>query len=144
MSLHTDGYLLPAPSLETLADMDAPILWDAQLDSKGNLYLGTGNEGVIFKVEANGEVTTVFEPNRLMARSIAIDDRDQVYVSVSPDGMLYRISRDGDVDVFLKLPDQYVWDMVFSDDILYVATGSHGIIYRINTRSKTPEAEVFF
>ena len=144
VSLHTDGYLLPAPSLETLADMDAPILWDAQLDSKGNLYLGTGNEGVIFKVEANGEVTTVFEPNRLMARSIAIDDRDQVYVSVSPDGMLYRISRDGDVDVFLKLPDQYVWDMVFSDDILYVATGSHGIIYRINTRSKTPEAEVFF
>ena len=144
VSLHTDGYLLPAPSLETLAEIDAPILWDVELDSKGNLYLGTGNEGAIYKVGTDGEVTTVFEPNRLMSRAIAIDSRDQVYVSVSPDGMLYRISRDGDVDVFLKLPDEYVWDMVFSGDELYVATGSHGKIYRIDTRSKSPEAEVFF
>jgi hypothetical protein len=144
VSLHADGYLIPAPSLETFTDIDAPILWDAQLDSKGNLFLGTGNSGVIYKVGVNGDVTNAFEPNRLMARSIAIDSRDQVYVSVSPDGMLYRISRDGDVDVFLKLPDEYVWDMVFDGDELYVATGSHGIIYRINTRSKSPEAEVFF
>ena len=145
VSLHTDGYLLPAPSLELLTEIDAPILWDAQLDSKGNLYLGTGNEGVIYKVDSDGEVTAVFEPNRLMSRAIAIDDKDQVYVSVSPDGTLYRISKAGDVEVFLKLPGDYVWDMVFSEDgDLYVATGSKGIIYRIDVGARKPEVEEFF
>ncbi len=145
VSLHTDGYLLPAPSLEMLAEIDAPILWDAQMDSKGNLYLGTGNEGEIFKVSSDGEVESVFEPNRLMSRAIAIDKKDQVYVSVSPDGTLYRITKTGDVEVFLKLPGDYVWDMVFGEDgDLYVATGSHGIIYRIDVGSKDPEAEEFF
>lgn len=145
ISLHTDGYLMPAPALEIFAEIDAPILWDARFDSKGNLYLGTGNQGIIYKVNPDGEVTNVFEPNRLMTRALAVDGRDQVYVSVSPDGTLYRISRDGEVKVFLKLPDDYVWDMEFGpDDQLYVASGSHGIIYRIDTRAKSPEAEVFF
>ncbi|MCZ6675006.1 MAG: hypothetical protein O7C75_18905, partial [Verrucomicrobia bacterium] len=145
VSLHTNGYLLPAPALETVADLDAPILWDALTDSKGNLYLGTGNQGVLYKVSSDGELTTVFEPNRLMARAIAIDSRDQLYVSVSPDGTLYRISRDGSIEVFLKLPEEYIWDLQFGDDDeLYVASGSKGIVYKIDTRAKSPEAEVFF
>jgi sugar lactone lactonase YvrE len=145
ISLHTDGYLLSAPALETLAELDAPILWDAQTDSKGNLYVGTGNQGVIYKVSPDGEVETVFESNRLMARALVVDRRDRLYVSVSPDGTIYRISKNGVVEVFLKMPDEYVWDLVFGeDDELYVASGSHGIIYRIDTGAKTPEAEVFF
>ena len=145
ISLHSDGYLLAAPALETLAELDAPILWDAQSDSKGNLYVGTGNQGVVYKVDPEGEVTTIFEPNRLMTRALALDDKDQLYVSVSPDGTLYRISREGAVEVVLKLPDDYIWDLLFGEDhMLYVASGSHGIIYRIDTRAKNPEAEVFF
>ena len=113
ISLHTDGYLLAAPALETLAELDAPILWDAVVDSKGNLYVGTGNQGAVFKVTPEGESETVFEPNRLMTRAIALDSRDQLYVAVSPDGTLYRVNRDGGVEIFLKLEDEYVWDMVF-------------------------------
>ena len=143
ISLHTDGYLLSAPALESFAELDAPILWDAQTDSKGNLYVGTGNQGVIYKVSPGGEVETVFEPNRLMARALVVDSRDRLYVAVSPDGTIYRISKAGVVEVFLKMPDEYVWDLEFGeDDALYVASGSHGIIYRIDTGAKTPEAEV--
>lgn len=145
ISLHTDGYLLAAPALETLAELDAPILWDAVVDSKGNLYVGTGNQGAVFKVTPEGESETVFEPNRLMTRAIALDSRDQLYVAVSPDGTLYRVNRDGGVEIFLKLEDEYVWDMVFGEDgNLYLATGSKGKIYRIDTGDKDPEAEVFF
>ena len=145
ISLHTDGYLLAAPALETLAELDAPILWDAVVDSKGNLYVGTGNQGAVYKVTPDGESEKVFEPNRLMTRAIAIDKRDLLYVAVSPDGTIYRINRDGAVEVYLKLDDEYVWDMVFgADGDLYVATGSKGKIYRIDVGEDDPEAEMFF
>jgi hypothetical protein len=145
VSLHSDGYLLAAPALESLAEIDSPILWDAQPDSKGNLYVGTGNQGVVYKVDSDGEVTKVFEPNRLMTRALALDSKDRLYVAVSPDGTIYRVGRDGKVEVFLKLEDDYVWDLEFGKDgMLYVATGSHGMIYRIDTGAKKPEAEAFF
>lgn len=145
ISLNSGGYLQAAPALETLADINAPILWDAVVDSKGNLYVGTGNQGVVYKVDTEGTVETLFEPNRLMTRALALDSRNRLYVSVSPDGTLYRIDGEGRVEVYLKLEDDYVWDMVFGDnDHLYVATGSHGKIYRINTRARSPEAEEFF
>lgn len=145
VSLHSDGYLLPAPALEELVTLDAPILWDAETDSKGNLYVGSGNEGTIYKVTPEGEVTELFTPNRLMSRAIAIDSKDNVYVAVSPSGSLYRINKDGDVSVFIELPCEYVWDMVFADkDVLYLATGNSGIIYKLNTRSKNPEMEIYF
>lgn len=145
ISLHTDGYLLAAPALETLVELDAPILWDAVVDSKGNLFVGTGNQGAVYKVTPEGESETIFEPNRLMTRAIALDDRDQLFVAVSPDGTLYKVNRDGGVEVFLRLEDEYVWDMVFSEDgDLYLATGTKGKIYRIDTGDDEPEPEVFF
>ncbi|MBH55313.1 MAG: hypothetical protein CMI18_13350 [Opitutaceae bacterium] len=145
VSLHTDGYLHSAPAIEPFADLDDPILWDAVLDSKGNLYVGTGNQGVVYRISSDGEVIKLFEPNRLMTRALAVDSKGQLYVSVSPDGTIYKISEDGDVEVFLKLPADYVWDLEFGEkDLLFAATGSKGVIYQINTRDREPEAEKFF
>ncbi len=145
ISLHSNGYLLAPPKLTQFADVDAPILWVAEMDSEGNLYVGTGNEGTIYKVDSEGEVTEVFKPNRLMSRALAIDSKDQLYVAISPEGGLYRISNDGTVEVFLSIPDAYVWDILVDEkDVLYIASGSHGIIYKVDSRSEEPEAEVFF
>lgn len=145
ISLHSDGYLLAAPKLTPFAEIDAPILWAAEMDSKGNLYVGTGNEGTIYKVDAEGTVTEVFKPNRLMSRAMAIDSQDQLYVAVSPEGGLYRISREGTVEFFLSIPDAYVWDiLVDEEDVLHIASGPHGVVYKVDTRGNEPEAEVFF
>ena len=145
ISLHSDGYLLAAPKLTPFAEIDAPILWAAELDSEGNLYVGTGNEGTIFKVDVEGTVTEVFKPNRLMSRAMAIDSRDQLYVAVSPEGGLYRISGNGTVEVYLSIPDAYVWDILIDEeDVLYLASGPHGVVYKVDTRGNEPEAKVFF
>ncbi len=145
VSLHSDGYLLSAPALDEVASIDAPILWDAEVDSKGNLYVGTGNEGTIYKVSPEGEVSELFTPNRLMSRALAIDSKDNVYVAVSPEGALYRINKDGEVSVFIELPCEYVWDMVFGEnDLLYLATGNDGIVYQLDVRDKEPELVEYF
>lgn len=145
ISLHSDGYLLAAPKLTPFAEIDAPILWAAEMDSKGNLYIGTGNEGAVYKVDGKGTVSEVFKPNRLMSRAMAMDSKDRLYVAVSPEGGLYRISGEGAVEVFLGIPDAYVWDILIDEeDVLYIASGPHGIVYKVDSSAEEPEAEVFF
>ena len=145
VSLHSNGYLLAAPKLTPFAEIDAPILWTAEVDSQGSLYVGTGNEGAIYRVDAEGSVSEIFKPNRLMSRAMAIDSQDQLYVAVSPEGGLYRISADGAVEFFLSLPAAYVWDILVDEgDVLYIASGPHGVVYKVDSRADEPEAEVFF
>jgi hypothetical protein len=52
VSVLADGTLRLAPALERLAEIEEAYLWDVAMDPKSKaIYVGTGDEGRIYKVE---------------------------------------------------------------------------------------------
>ncbi|HEY1789503.1 MAG TPA: WD40 repeat domain-containing protein [Verrucomicrobiae bacterium] len=146
ISLTSDGHLELAPAITNLANVTDPIIWAAVQDKKGNIYLGTGNEGKVYKLTPKGELSTFFEPNAVMVHALAIDGDGRLYAATSPNGCIYRLDSDGRAEVFCNPGEPYVWAMVFGGDgFLYLATGDHGKILRVRASDSLPaKAETYF
>ncbi len=132
VSLSNEGLLQLAPTLVEIADIDEPIVWTAVADKEGNLYLATGNLGKILKVDAQGEVSTIFAPEEILCRALALDSQGNLYVGTSPTGRVYRIVTGQRPEIFFDPEEKYIWDMVVdSEDNLYLATGNAARIYKL-------------
>ncbi|MGE9292361.1 MAG: hypothetical protein ACQKBW_01990, partial [Puniceicoccales bacterium] len=66
VSLSNLGEVGLAPTLEQLTVLDDPVIWRAVADKQGNLYLGTGKEGTVYKMTPTGEIETVFSPEEIL------------------------------------------------------------------------------
>ena len=146
VSLSSDGHMELAPSMASVAEVTDPIIWAAVEDKKGDLFLGTGNQGKVYKVTPKGEITTFFEPSAVMVHALAIDDKDRLYVATSPNGCIYRLDADGRAELFCNPGETYIWAMLFGKDgSLYLATGNQGKILRVPPSGSTPvKAETYF
>ncbi len=132
IAIPAQGGLKLAPALDRIAKLDAAVIWAAVADKDGNLYVGTGNNGKIFKVAPDGKVATLFEPSESLAHALALDAKGNLYVGTSPDGYVYRIAPGATPEVYFHPPDKYIWDLKFdAKGNLYVATGAKGRIYRL-------------
>jgi len=145
LSLHSQGILAPSYHLENLADIDAPILWDAALGKHGELYIGSGNEGVVYKLGEDGTLSEVLNPGMVMTRALVADKKGRIYAATSPNGVIYRIGRNDEVEEFMPAPGEYIWDMLLGPDgDLYLATGNEGSIFRVDPNAKDPEAVLVY
>lgn len=146
VSLTSDGHLELAPAITNVASVTDPIIWAAVQDKKGNIYLGTGNQGKVYKLTPKGELSTFFEPSTVMVHALAIDGDGRLYAATSPNGCIYRLDSDGRAEVFCNPGETYVWAMTFGDDgFLYLATGVHGKILRVRASGSLPaKVEAWF
>jgi hypothetical protein len=134
LSLTSEDRLVLAPRFEATFNTEQPFVWAAAADSKGNVYLGTGHDGKVFKVDPSGKGTLLADLTELDVFAIAVDSRDAVYAATSPDGKVYKIEAGGQPVVFFNPDDKYIWSLVFDKQgRLMVATGDKGIIYRVGT-----------
>jgi outer membrane protein assembly factor BamB len=142
VAVRSDGRLELAPKFTLLADADASYLWSLRLDSKGALYAAGGSPAKVFRFDANGKSTVVFDSTDLSAQAIAFDSKGALYVGTSPDGKVYRVSATGEKSVFFDPKTKYIWDLAFSTDgTLYVATGDKGQVFVVAPDGK---GEVFY
>ncbi len=146
VSLTSDGHLELAPAMTNLATATDPIIWAAAQDDKGNVFLGSGNQGKVYKLTPKGELSTFFEPNEVMVHALAIDGKGRLYAATSPNGRVYRLDTSGHAEVFCNPGETYVWAMTFGKDgSLFLATGDHGKILRVAPTDSTPaKAETWF
>lgn len=134
LSLTSEDRLVLAPRFEAVFNTEQPFVWSAASDSKGNVYLGTGHDGKVYRVEASGKGTLLADLPELDVFAIAIDSRDAVYAATSPDGKVYKIESGGAPQTFFNPDDKYIWSLAFDKQgRLIVATGDKGIIYRVGT-----------
>ena len=114
-----------------------PFLWAQALDSKGTLYIGSGNDGRIFKVSKSGEGSLFFSSGDLAVQALAVDAKDNLFAGTSPDGKIYRITPDGKAEAWFDPEERYIWALaVDPSGILYAATGEHGIIYKVTDKNR--------
>ncbi len=145
VSISETGAITLAPKLAQIFNTEQPYVWSSAADASGNVYLGTGGDGKIFKVSADGKGALLYDTNELNVAALAIGRAGEIYAGTSPDGRVYRISADGRAEVFFEPKEKYIWSLaVLSDGSVAVGTGDGGKIYRVKTANAKPESSLLF
>ena len=137
LSVDGHGRLVLGPATELVADTTAPFLWAMAVGQDGSIYLGSGNEGKVFKVDGSGKTTTFFDTTELEVHALAIAPDGSLYAATSPDGRIYKIDRSGHGAPFFDPEDKYIWSLALDGQgNLYAGTGEKGLIYKITPDGK--------
>ena len=75
----------------------------------GTLFVGTGNEGKVFRVDPQGKGSLFFDSAELEAHALALAPNGGLYVGTSPDGKIYKVDRNGTATTFFSRDDKYIW-----------------------------------
>jgi hypothetical protein len=138
VALWSDGKLVPAAQFGHFADPNLAYLWALRIDPKGRLYASGGSNARVFRFDAQGHATTVFQSPDLTAQAIAFDAEGDLYVGTSPDGKVYKVTPDGNSSVFFNPKTKYIWSLaVGKDGTVYVGTGDKGEIYAVTPSGKS-------
>ena len=142
LSVDADGHLVLSPVTDEFFDPTAPMLWSLAGASDGALWVGSGNDGRLYRVESDGAGRVVFDADELDIHAVVAGDEGAVFAATSPDGRVYRVTPDGETVMVFDPDDMYIWALVVADDgTLYAATGDAARIYRVTPQG---ESEVFF
>jgi WD40 repeat protein len=140
VSITDTGVLMLAPRFTQLFNTDQPYIWSSAVDNQGNIYLGTGHDGRIYRVSSDGHGALLYDAAELDVTALAIGRDGALYAGTSPDGKVYRISSDGHAEVYFDPHEKYVWALAFfPDGSLAVGTGDKGKLYRVRAAGAKPE-----
>ena len=143
ISISDTGVLTLAPNIAEVFNTEQAFVWSSAIDGQGNIYLGTGHDGKIFRVDADGRGSLLYDAAELDITALAIARDGSIYAGSSPDGKVYRIAGDGRADVFFDPGDKYIWSLaLLNDGSLAVGTGDSGKLYRVRTAGAKAESSL--
>jgi sugar lactone lactonase YvrE len=143
VSISDTGMLTLAPKLTEVFNTEQAFVWSSAVDSQGNVYLGTGHDGKIYRVAADGRGSVFYDAAELDVTALAAGRDGALYAGTSPDGKVYRITADGHADVFFDPADKYIWSLaILNDGSLAVGTGDNGKLYRVRAAGAKPESSL--
>ena len=145
VSIDSDGTISLAPKLTEVFKTGQSYIWSSVVDAAGNVYLGTGGEGKIFKVDASGKGTLFSDLAEMNVSALALGRSGEMFAATSPDGKVYKIDVSGKADVYFEPKEKYIWSLaVLSDGSLVVGTGDGGKIYKVKAANATPASSLLF
>jgi hypothetical protein len=140
VSITDTGLLMLAPRFTQVFSTEQPYVWASASDSAGNIYLGTGHDGRVYRVGPDGRGLLLYDAAELDVTALAVSPDGALYAGTSPDGKVYRITADGKAEVYFDPPDKYIWSLaVLPDGQLAVGTGDNGKLYRVRSAGAKPE-----
>lgn len=136
-SIAHEGRVTLAPKLNPLFSTDQVMIWSVVADLHGNLFLGTGHSGKVFKVDPKNQGKLFYTAKELDVFALAVDSQDNLFVGTSPDGKVFKVSPEGTATEFFNPHAKYIWSMVLDrDGNLFVGTGDQGKIYKVDPTGK--------
>jgi len=144
VSIDQDGTISLAPRLTEVYKTGQQYIWWSVVDAAGNTFLGTGGDGKIFKVGANGTGAAFADLAEMNVSALAIGRGGEIYAGTSPDGKVYRIDANGTASVYFETREKYIWSLAVLPDGLAVATGDNGKIYKVKAANASPDASLLF
>ncbi len=145
VSIDQNGTITLAPKLTEVFKTEQSYIWSSAVDPNGNVYLGTGGDGKVFKVTASGVGTLFADLAEMNVTSVAIGKSGEIFAGTSPDGKVYRLDASGKATVYFEPKEKYIWSLaVMSDGSLAVGTGDGGKIFKVKTANATPESSLLF
>ena len=134
LSVDSNGRVRLAPGVKVLQETETPFVWCLATDGKGTVFVGTGNEGKVFRIEG-GKAGVAFDAAELEVHALAHGPDGKLYVGTSPDGKVYAVEPGGKSTTFFDPKEKYIWSLAFDHaGNLIVATGAEGRVYRVDPK----------
>jgi hypothetical protein len=145
VSIDQNGVLTLAPRLTEVFKSEQAYIWSSLIDQAGNVVLGTGGDGKIFKVGPDGKGALFADLSELNVSALAIGRNGDIFAGTSPDGKVYRISASGSSAVYFDPKEKYIWSLAaLPDGSLAVGTGDGGRIYKVTAAGADPSKSILF
>ena len=142
LSIDEHGRLTLGPELTRVHEAGAPFVWAGVTGADGAMYLGTGNDGKVLKVDRNGQASVFYDSTEMEVHAVATAPSGGLFVATSPDGRIYRVDAQGQATPFFDPDDKYIWSLaVDRDGNVFAGTGDKGTVYKIGADGK---GEKFF
>lgn len=140
VSITDTGAFMLGPRMTQVFDTEQAFIWSSASDAAGNVYLGTGHDGRIYRVSPDGRGALFYDAAELDVTALAVGRDGALYAGTSPDGKVYRVGADGRAEVFFDPPDKYIWSLaLMADGQLAVGTGDNGKLYRVRAAGAKAE-----
>ncbi len=135
LAVDEHGRLTLGPAITRVFDAAVPFVWTAAAGPAGAVYLGTGNDGKVFRVDASGRGALFYDAPELQVHAVLPRPDGSVLVATSPDGRVYRVDAAGTAREFFDPEEKYIWALAADDGgRVYVAAGDpKGRVYRVGT-----------
>jgi len=139
MSLSSEGKLFVSRKFDMIFDTGESYIFSMVRDKKGNLYVGTGDNGKVFRIDPEGKGSLFFQAEEINIFAMDVDSSGNLYVGTSPDGKVYRVTGPNQATEYFDVKEKYIWSLVFDEnDNLYIGTGGGGVVYKVsNNGDKT-------
>lgn len=135
------GDVRPAPTFRKIAESTEPYFWSLAESGKSGVFVGSGDNGVVYHVDGKGNRTVWAQTGELEVHALVRSPVDgMLYAGTSPNGRVVRLSERGAPSEapskpFFQTKDKYVLALVLDEtgDTLYAATGGsgRGRVYKI-------------
>jgi sugar lactone lactonase YvrE len=133
LSIDGRGQLVLGPATELVYETPSPFLWTVVAGADNALFIGTGNDGRVFRVDAQDQGAPFFDAAELEVHAVAPAPNGGLYVATSPDGRIYKVDRSGNAGTFFDPDDKYIWALATdARGNVYAGTGDKGIVYKIS------------
>ena len=137
LSIDEHGRVTLGPAITRVHDAAAPFVWTMLDGADGVVYLGTGNDGKVIKVDRSGQGSVFYDSAEMEVHALATAPGGGLFVGTSPDGRIYKVDASGSATPFFDPEDKYIWSLaVDRDGNLFAGTGDKGTVYRITPDGK--------
>jgi sugar lactone lactonase YvrE len=137
LSVDEHGRLTLGPELTRVHDAAAPFVWATATGADGAIYLGTGNDGKVIRVDRSGQSSVFYDSAEMEVHALAPAPGGGLYAATSPDGRIYKLDAKGQAATFFDPDDKYIWSLaVDRDGTVYAGTGDKGAVYKISPDGK--------
>ncbi|MGD9902302.1 MAG: hypothetical protein AB7U83_02435 [Vicinamibacterales bacterium] len=133
LAVDEHGRLTLGPTIARVYDAGVPFVWTAASGPGGVVFLGTGNDGKVFKVDADGRGALFYDAPELQVHALLPRPDGSLLVGTSPDGRVYQVDAAGTAREFFDPEEKYIWALAADQaGRVYVATGDpKGRVYRL-------------
>src|SRR5208283_4260070 len=98
----------PAYSASVYFEPKTKYIWALALDRQGQLYVGTGDRGEIFRVDGSGNGSLFFKSDEAQIRALDFDNSGNLIAGTDGSGLIYRISPRGEGFVLYSAPKKEI------------------------------------
>src|SRR5262249_5940523 len=114
-------------SAETFFEPKTKYIWNLAFDGEGRLYVATGDNGEIHRVDKTGQGSVFFKSDEAHIRVLSFDPKGNLIAGSDGSGLVYRVSPTGEGFVLYSAPRK---------EITALAVDAGGTIYAAATGEK--------
>ncbi|MEI6614423.1 MAG: hypothetical protein WCL37_05965 [Chrysiogenales bacterium] len=142
VSIDSEGRLLLGPKTRNLTGPAEEFYFSAATAKNEDLYLGTGHNAAVYKINSAGKTEMIFKGEQLDVYALLVTANGDVIAGTSPNGKVLRIGRDNKVSELFNPDEKFIWDLKEDNQgNIICALGNTGAVYSIQ---KTGEKEKIF